>query len=305
MRFAVVGDATLDVTVRDPSFVHGEDRPAEIQAGPGGQGANVAVRLARAGAAVRLVTAIGTDPAGQVLEALLIGEGISVLSAGSATSGLVVSLVDVSGERAMASDRNAFDPDRIDAAVGEALGDADWLHVSGYPLADPASGERLAAAVSKRGDLRCSVGGGSFRPGSEIIRRLRRARPDIVQFDRAEAATVLVEAVENADRLSTDALATELAKALRAVAVVTDGAAGASAATADGAVTVGAPALDSHDATGAGDAHAAAVLLSLSPGPWPPSLPKLRTALAEAAGRGAQVAAVVGAQGRIPAEDGP
>jgi sugar/nucleoside kinase (ribokinase family) len=305
MRFAVVGDTTLDVTVRGARPVPGEDREAEIQAGPGGQGANVAVRLARAGAAVRLMTAIGTDPAGRVLEAILDGEGIAVLNAGAASSGLVVSMVDATGERAMASDRMSLDPDRIDVALGEALAEADWLHVSGYPLADPRSGERLAVEVSKRAAVRCSVGGGSFAPGSEIAERLRAARPDIVQFDRAEAAAVLAESVENVEGRSAETLATQLAEALGAVAVVTDGAAGAGAATAAGAITVPAPALSGRDATGAGDAHAASILLSLASRSWPPSLNDLRAALEEAAGRGAQVAAVVGAQGRIPAEDPP
>jgi sugar/nucleoside kinase (ribokinase family) len=304
MRFAVVGDTTLDVTVRGARPVPGEDREAEIQAGPGGQGANVAVRLARAGAAVRLVTAIGADPAGRVLNAILASEGVTVLNAGAASSSLVVSLVDAAGERAMASDRISLDPDRIEAAVGAALAEADWLHVSGYPLADPRSGERLAVALSRRADAQCSIGGGSFRPGSVIMDRLRVAKPEIVQFDRAEAAAVLAESVENVEGLSAQALATALAEAVGAVAIVTDGAAGAGAASADGAVTVPASALGGRDATGAGDAHAASILLSLASGSWPPSLDELRAALQEAAGRGAQVAAVVGAQGRIPAEDG-
>ena len=305
MRFAVVGDTTLDVTVRGAAPAPGEDRQAEVQAGPGGQGANVAVRLARAGADVRLVTAIGTDPAGRVLESMLVGEGVVVLNASAGASSVVVSLVDPSGERAMLSDRASLDPDRINAAVEEALAETAWLHVSGYPLADPLSGERLAIAVSGRADVRCSVGGGSVRPGSAIGDRLRTARPDIVQFDRAEAAAVLDESVESAEALSGKALAVALAQALGSVAVVTDGAAGASAATNDGAVTILAPALSGRDATGAGDAHAASILLSLAPAPWPPSVPALRAALEGAAGRGGQVTAVVGAQGRIPAEGGP
>jgi sugar/nucleoside kinase (ribokinase family) len=304
LRFAVVGDTTLDVTVRGSAPPPGTDQVAEIQAGPGGQGANVAVRLARAGAAVRLVTAIGTDPAGRVLEAILVGEGVAVMNVGAASSGLVVSLVDASGERAMASDRISLDPDRIDAAVAEVLAEADWLHVSGYPLADPLSGERLALVVSRRADVRCSVGGGLFHRGSVITDRLRAARPDIVQFDHAEAEAILAESVGHANGLSAAALATALAEALGAVTVVTDGAAGAAAATAHGAVTVPAPALSGRDATGAGDAHAASILLSLASRSWPPSLHELRAALDEAAGHGAQVAEVVGAQGRIPAEDG-
>ena len=168
MRFAVIGDTTLDVTVQGVTPVAGSDRPAAIEAGPGGQGANVAVRLARRGADVRLLTAIGSDPAGRLLTAMLDTEGIAVMNLGSVSSGIVVSLVDGTGERAMVSDRASFDPVRMEASVSEALRDADWVHVSGYPLADPISGDVLAAALSRRADVRCSIGGGSFGADAEI-----------------------------------------------------------------------------------------------------------------------------------------
>ena len=47
-RVVVIGDATLDVTVAPAEPMrHGGDVAAAIRLAPGGQGANVAVRLAR------------------------------------------------------------------------------------------------------------------------------------------------------------------------------------------------------------------------------------------------------------------
>ncbi len=131
---------------------------------------------------------------------------------------------------------------------------------------------------------------------------MRLARPEIVQFDRAEAAAVLAERPDAADARSAEALASALATALGAAAIVTDGVAGAAAATTDGVVTVAGPALPTRDATGAGDAHAASVLLGLASAAPPPTLADLRGALEDAAATGAEVAAVIGAQARIPSE---
>ena len=66
-RFAVLGDCTLDIAiVPEARRRHGGDVPAEIRLGPGGQAANLAVRLARMGerSSVRLVAAMADDLAG-------------------------------------------------------------------------------------------------------------------------------------------------------------------------------------------------------------------------------------------------
>ena len=57
--FAVVGDALLDVrvTTLGPTR-HGSDVPAEVHLRPGGQGSNLAVRLARRGLEVSLACGI-------------------------------------------------------------------------------------------------------------------------------------------------------------------------------------------------------------------------------------------------------
>jgi sugar/nucleoside kinase (ribokinase family) len=300
VRFVVIGDATFDVTVRGATPFAGADRPAAIEVGRGGQGANVAVRLARGGYPVRLVTAIGSDPIGAELSAGLAAEGVDVLDLGAPRTGVVVSLLDAVGERAMLSDR-ASASDASWSGVEGALADAAWIHVSGYPLADDRSGGALARMLgARRPEQRASVGGGSFLDGAAVVERLRVARPDLLHFDRREAA-VLAGATPHVPldftRSAAD-LADALAATFGAAAVVTDGAAGATAAIGGETVTADAAPRPVVDATGAGDAHAAAVLGVLAPGPWPPTLTDLRHALDLGGRAGAEVAAVIGAQAR-------
>jgi ribokinase len=296
VRFLVIGDATLDVTARGGVPVPGADRPADISVGPGGQGANVAVRLARGGASVTLQTAIGSDPIGVQLTALLGAEGVEVRSLGSPITGIVLSLVDEAGERAMLSSRVSAAPA---PAIAEAIAAADWVHVSGYSLDDVISGAQLATAVGSRpASVRASVGGGSFGPRTAVADRIRASRPDLLLFDRAESAAILEADPATAAR----DLASQLARYFEAVAVVTDGAAGAVAASGPGTWTAAAPVQLVRDATGAGDAYAAFVLRSLAGGPWPPDDAALQAALQDAAGFGAEVAGAVGAQARVASE---
>src|SRR5438876_1110233 len=77
-RVVVVGNATWDEVFRLKRLPRaGETLLAESCATePGGKGLNQAIVAARAGVAVRLLAAIGTDPAGTALAAALAGEGI-------------------------------------------------------------------------------------------------------------------------------------------------------------------------------------------------------------------------------------
>jgi sugar/nucleoside kinase (ribokinase family) len=300
VRFVVIGDATLDVTVLNATPIPGADRPVTIEIGPGGQGANVAVRLARGGHPVRLVTAIGPDPIGAELRTGLAAEGVEVLDLGAPRTGIVVALLDAAGERAMLSDRASLGEASWSGAEA-ALADTGWIHLSGYPLADDQSGRTLAEALgARRPEQRASVGGGSFMDGAAVVGRLRVARPDLLLFDRREAVVLtgaLADAPTDPARSAAD-LAGALAEALGAAAVVTDGPAGAAAAIGGKAGTVEAAPRPVVDATGAGDAHAAAVLGALARGPWPPRLADLRHALEIGGPAGAEVAAVIGAQAR-------
>ncbi|MGH2391922.1 MAG: carbohydrate kinase family protein [Candidatus Limnocylindria bacterium] len=306
IRFVVVGDVTLDVTVRGPATATpGADRPAHITLAPGGQGANLAVRLARRGAGVDLVTALADDLPGQQMRYALAVDGVTLVPLPAARSGIVVSLVDGAGERAMLSDRVSFDAEALASpAVHAALDSASWIHISGYPLADSRSGGALAGLVaSRRAGQVCSVGGGSFAGGNGLLSRLRLTRPDLVLVDRSEASAILA-AGSVAGRLRTaEELAAGLVSALGGVAVVTDGAEGSAAAIGAQTLTMPSTPGVAVDATGAGDAHAAGFLLAVAEGPWPPSSATLHDALEQGGRLGAEVAGVVGAQARVPSEE--
>lgn len=304
MSVAVVGDATLDVTVRaDEPPRPGGDVPAGISIAPGGQGANVAVRLARAGVEVRLASAIADDPAGRLLLAALDAEGVEVARMTSMRSGTVVALLDAAGERTMLSDRVTLDP----AAVVSACDGAAWVHCSGYPLADDVTGDAMAAALrSLPSSTRISAGGGSLPPdaarAARVRHRLAAARVGLLMLGREEAGALL-DAPLPSMAAAADALVGTFPTM---IAVVTGGAAGSAAAGPGFALSVAAqdPSTPVVDATGAGDAYAAAVIRVLLGATWPPSIATLRMAMEAGSHAGGLASRVLGAQGRIAGEPG-
>jgi ribokinase len=301
---AVIGDSTLDVTVRPSEPLRpGGDVAARILVSPGGQGANVAVRLARRGTAVRLVTSLADDAAGQLLRQALEREGVELTVLEGPVTGRVVALIDGDGERTMISDRLLLDAAAVVAGI-----ETEWLHCSGYPLVDDRFGDALAARLGERPvTTRLSVGGGSLRPdagsGAIFAGRVSRAHPDLLLLSRDEAIALL-----GMDQGSLASQATALAASQpHALVVVTGGAAGSAAAGLGLLLTAPATALDEPmlDATGAGDAYAAALIAELRERPWPPSAADLQRAMAEASELGARVSRVVGAQAWVAGEPEP
>lgn len=281
IEVTVIGDALLDVTasLREP-MRHGQDVPASIAPRPGGQGANVAVRLARRGIAVRLVCGLGDDIAGRLIREALAAEGVELAPMTVAATGSVVIVVDDTGERTMLSHRASF-TDRLRSV---ALPDAPWTVVSGYALAEPGADAAAAAMASRPGRravLGCAV--------SPALRSSWRAAATALRADLA---------IANADEARNLAPVDELA-----TNVVVTSADGASATLAGVPMSV-AGERDSTiaDATGAGDAFAATLLARMARGTWPPSQEAFEAALAQAVDIAGEVARVAGAQGRIASE---
>jgi len=302
VRVAVVGDCTLDVTVRTSGATRpGGDVPAQISLAPGGQGGNLAVRLARGGVGVRLATALGEDTAGRLLRAALEAEGVELVGPSTERSGTVVALVDAAGERAMLSDRVALAP----AAAAAACAGVEWVHCSGYPLADDTTGDALAAVLGALPpDVRVSLGGGSLPPDPDRAARVRArnavAGMRLLVLGRDEVAAIL-----DGDLPSIPAAADALSRAFPgSIAVVTGGALGSSAAGPGFALSVPAqdPAAPMVDATGAGDAYAAGLIAGLLDAAWPPGAPALRAAMESGSRLGSLVSRVTGAQGRVAGE---
>jgi ribokinase len=285
----VVGDALLDVHAlpSTPPRV-GADVPAEIRIGPGGQGANLAVRLARRGQAVRLVCAVGTDPIGDLLGAWLAAEGIEVRTRRAEASGAVVIIGAADGERTMFSRRISVPA----TAVGDAVAGSTWLVVSGYVLLEPGNG---ALASGLPPEVRRAVVGCAVPPErtSAWTAAVAGLRPDLVVVNADEASQLSRE----------DPSALGVRAVVGGIAVVTD-ANGAEAATGDGLVTVGAERLEAVDTTGAGDAFAAVLISELTGGAWPPAAERLESAMTAAARVAAAVTRVPGAQARVEDELG-
>jgi sugar/nucleoside kinase (ribokinase family) len=296
----VVGDAILDVTVAPSRPMRpGGDVAAAIRLGPGGQGANVAVRLARRGASVRLAAPVADDVAGRLLREALTGDGVQLADMPASRTAVVVALLDAGGERSMLSDRQTIDTARVAAAMAGH----DWIHVSGYALVDDREGDALAAALGRRpAGARLSLAGGSIAPepavASRFLSRLEGARPDLLVVSREEAAALLGKPVQPA-RDHARGLAGRAPLVL-----VTAGSAGSVAAVGGEIHEMAAPELagPALDSTGAGDAYVAALIAGLAAGEWPPALDDLRAAMERGSRAGGLVARVVGAQGRTEDE---
>ncbi len=289
----VIGDALLDVTARPATKPRpGADVPAEVRIGPGGQGANLAVRLARRGVEVELVCAVGDDAGGMLLRRELEGEGVGLTAVPADATGTVVILLDERGERTMLSHRVPFA-----AGAAAAMPDAvAWMVLSGYLLLEP-GGSDLAAALGAQPSHRVLVG--CTVPDGMTDRWLRAAamlHPDLLVLNRDEAFALVPGAGD------LDEVAEVLGERLGSGIVVTD----PSGATArlnglGGSVRVkaGARAIDT---TGAGDAFAAALVAFLLREQWPPSSEALGAALTAASDAASAVANAVGAQARVEGE---
>jgi ribokinase len=274
----VVGDALLDVlTVPAEPIRPGADVPAAVRVAPGGQGANLAVRLARRGVPVELVCAIGDDPAGGLLREALAADGVRVRSVPAEATGAVIVLVDAAGERTMLSQRVPFGARLADAPRGAA----DWLVVSGYLFLEPVgvvAATALRGWASRRMLVGCAVPDaslGAWRAAAEAL------EPDVVILNRDEAERLPSLATGSRVVTATDGAAAVLGEVRAAVTT-----------------PVGGPPIDT---TGAGDAFAAAFLATLR-GAWPPDEASLRQALEAGAFAGEAATRVPGAQGRIAGE---
>jgi sugar/nucleoside kinase (ribokinase family) len=239
------------------------------------------------------------DAGGRLLREALESEGVTLAVLPAPRSSTVVALLAADGERTMLSDRRSLEI----GGLAAALAGATWVHCSGYALLDDASGDVLAAALGGRPEAaRLSLGGGSVPRESaragRFRERLQAAQPDLLLLSRDEASALLPEPPRNAE-----AAAKGLAD-LAAVVVVTAGAAGSAASASGEPITVPGVELADPvlDATGAGDAFAAALLYELAAQPWPPDAAVLREAMQSGGRLGALAARVVGAQGHVPGE---
>lgn len=157
-----LGDLLLDVTVRvDPASGEADTGPDAVRIGPGGSAANFAVWAARSGASTRFISRVGPDWEGEMLARSLRDEGvITSVFVKSVPTGRVLVMVDPQGNRRMYSYPGAsrtLEPSDLDPAWFHNL---SALHLTGYSfLRDGPSDAALEALRLARvtGNTLCTL----------------------------------------------------------------------------------------------------------------------------------------------------
>jgi len=253
----VIGSINVDLVVRAETL----PGPGETVTGGtferhgGGKSANQAVAAARAGAAVRMIGAVGDDELGAEALGQLAAEGIDVsrVQRLDAPTGVALIAVDAAGENqiAVASGANAaLSEEAVEAALEGATGGVALLALE-VPDAAVLAGARAARAAG----LTVVVNPAPARPlGDELL-----GLAPILTPNGGEAAALSGED-------EPEAAARALAARTGAPVVVTVGADGALLVD-DGAVErIPAPRVEAVDTTGAGDAFNGALAAELAGG---------------------------------------
>jgi len=198
MLICTLGDQTLDVVVRlSGPLAAGGDTDAEINVGPGGQGANVAAWAAALGARARSIGKRGADDAGRLVRAGLEARGVEVLGPEQGRNGVICSLVSPDGARSMAADRSSAADLRAEEIEDAWLDGCDHLFVSGYALLrEPARGAAFRAVeVARTRGAAVSVDLSTWSAirdagADEIRNAVHRLAPDIVFANEDEERIV-------------------------------------------------------------------------------------------------------------------
>jgi ribokinase len=255
----VIGSINLDLVVRAATL----PAPGETVTGGtferhgGGKSANQAVAAARAGAAVRMIGAVGDDDLGEEAVQQLAAEGIDVTAVqrlASTPTGVALIAVDARGENqiAVASGANAeLAPEAVEAALAGAAAGGVALIGLEVPDASVLAGAHAAHAA-----------------GLTVVVNPAPARP--LPDELLDLAPILTPNGGEAAALSGEDEPEAAARALRArtgaPVVVTVGAEGALLADGEALERIPAPAVEAVDTTGAGDAFNGALAAALAGG---------------------------------------
>ncbi|HEX8220050.1 MAG TPA: PfkB family carbohydrate kinase [Chloroflexia bacterium] len=265
MKILSLGDLLLDLLVRyNPASGEVDVAAGAVQLHPGGSAANFAVQAARLGAEVRFVSRVGRDMPGEMLVRSLESEGVTpaVRVVDDEATGRVLVMVDQAGNRRMWSYPGAsagISPGDLDPAW---FSDLDAFHLTGYSFLR--EGPREAAHEALRlarelGSPLCTLDPNPPHLIADYGPARFRALLAQLRFD------VVLPNLDEGRLLSGEAEPSRIVASLLEISplvVLKLGEAGCLVGVGDSRVEVAGVHLDEAvDATGAGDAFAAAFVV--------------------------------------------
>jgi ribokinase len=254
---------------------------------PGGKGANQALAAARAGASVRMVGAVGSDPFAAEALALLEAGGVDLsrVKTADAPTGTALILVAADGENMIAVAPGANDAVEASDVAGAGIGRGDVVLLQQEIPLDTVkaalTAARAAGAVSVLNTAPFVAEAVELLAGADIV------VANETEFDLFAAALSLPGA-SRAERMRS------FAEASGRTIVVTLGAEGVAAATPHADLSAASLAIRPVDTVGAGDTFCGYLGAGLAKGL------DLETALRRAAAAGALACLKPGAQPSIP-----
>jgi fructokinase len=246
-RIVVVGEALVDIVHR---------RTGEVDEAPGGSPANVALTLGRLGRTPELLTRLGADDRGDRLRRWLSSAGVAVTAVGAPRTATAVARLDESDAATYEFDLD-WDLDGIDTA---ALAAAGLIHLGSVGTVLEPGASQLTALVRAARDGATITYDPNIRPA--LVTDPAAVRRRVAEL--VDLADVVKASDEDLAWLHPGRDVVEVAREWQArgpaLVVVTLGADGAVAVTADGVLTIPATRTPVVDTVGAGDTFMGALI---------------------------------------------
>jgi len=262
MQFTVIGAANIDIKTKSKApIIHEDSNPADVSMRAGGVARNISAMLAHYNANVHLITAVGNDPFGKMLQESCRTLGINTdawIIKKNADTGVYVAALEDDGELFAAFNATTIQESIRTAEITKhkKLIESSDLLVMDLNLSDKIL--NLAIELREGRPIMIDVVSAAKVPRIEpIIEKI-----DILKLNRIEAEHLTGIKLDTKERVK-QAGRLIVSHGVKRV-FITLGMAGVCAAEAQSEIIVPAIPMAVKDVTGAGDAFAAGVAMNIN-----------------------------------------